>query len=80
MIKYQRSKREPTVKQIEINPTISHLVAVSNNSVIGVDNHLPWTLKADLKHLSAYTQKKRSLWVKIRSLRLAERYRTEKIL
>jgi len=58
MIKYQRSKREPTVKQIETNPTISHLVAVSNNSVIGVDDHLPWTLKADLKHFSAYTQKK----------------------
>ena len=68
------------MKKIKTDPTISHLAAVSNNSVIGVDNHLPWTLKADLKHLSAYTQKKRSLWVKIRSLRLAERYRTEKIL
>lgn len=68
------------MKKVKTDPTISHLVAVSNNSVIGVDNHLPWTLKADLKHVSAYTQKKRSLWVKIRSLRLAERYRTEKIL
>ena len=53
MIKYQRRKKEPTLKQIETNPTIAHLVAVSNNSVIGADNHLPWTLKADLKHLSA---------------------------
>ena len=68
------------MKKVKTDLTISHLVAVSNNSVIGVDNHLPWTLKADLKHLSAYTQKKRSLWVKIRSLLLAERYRTEKIL
>ena len=46
------------MKKVKTDPTISHLVAVSNNSVIGVDNHLPWTLKADLKHLSAYTQKK----------------------
>ena len=30
---------------------ISHLVALSNNSVIGVNNDLPWTLKRDLKHL-----------------------------
>ena len=50
------------------------------DEVIGVDNHLPWTLKADLKHLSAYTQKKAVIMGKIRSLRLADRYRTEKIL
>ncbi|NCV46377.1 MAG: dihydrofolate reductase, partial [Proteobacteria bacterium] len=27
---------------------ISHLVAVSNDLVIGVDNDLPWNLKDDL--------------------------------
>ena len=37
---------------------ISHLVALSNNSVIGVNNDLPWTLKRDLKHFSSYTQNK----------------------
>jgi dihydrofolate reductase len=37
---------------------ISHLVALSNNSVIGVNNDLPWTLKKDLKHFSSYTQNK----------------------
>ena len=37
---------------------ISHLVALSNNLVIGVNNDLPWTLKKDLKHFSAYTQNK----------------------
>ena len=46
------------MKKVKTDPTISHLVAVSNNSVIGVDNHLPWTLKADLQHFSIYTQKK----------------------
>ena len=35
--------------------TISHLVAVSNNLVIGVDNDLPWSLKADLAHFKKYT-------------------------
>ena len=35
--------------------TISHLVAVSNNLVIGVDNDLPWNLKADLAHFKKYT-------------------------
>ena len=34
---------------------ISHLVAVSNNLVIGVDNDLPWNLKADLAHFKKYT-------------------------
>ena len=37
---------------------ISHLVALSNNFVIGVDNDLPWKLKKDLKHFSTYTQNK----------------------
>ena len=35
--------------------TISHLVAVSNNLVIGVDNDLPWNLRADLAHFKKYT-------------------------
>ena len=37
---------------------ISHLVALSNNFVIGVNNDLPWKLKRDLQHFSAYTQNK----------------------
>jgi dihydrofolate reductase len=37
---------------------ISHLVALSNNFVIGVNNDLPWRLKKDLQHFSAYTQNK----------------------
>ena len=37
---------------------ISHLVALSNNYVIGVNNDLPWKLKKDLRHFSAYTQNK----------------------
>ena len=37
---------------------LSHLVALSNNLVIGVNNDLPWKLKKDLKHFSAYTQNK----------------------
>ena len=37
---------------------ISHLVALSNNFVIGVNNDLPWELKKDLQHFSAYTQNK----------------------
>jgi len=41
-----------------LKTTISHLVALSNNRVIGVDNDLPWTLKKDLQHFSAYTQNK----------------------
>ena len=35
--------------------TISHLVAVSKNLVIVVDNNLPWNLKADLAHFKKYT-------------------------
>jgi dihydrofolate reductase len=38
--------------------TISHLDAVSNNLVIGVDNGLPWNLKADLAHFKKYTLNK----------------------
>ena len=37
---------------------ISHLVALSNNFVIGVNNDLPWKLKKDLQHFNAYTQNK----------------------
>jgi len=37
---------------------ISHLVAISNNFVIGVNNDLPWKLKKDLQHFIAYTQSK----------------------
>ena len=42
----------------QFNMIISHLVALSNNSVIGVNNDLPWKLKKDLQHFSAYTQNK----------------------
>ena len=37
---------------------ISHLVAVSNELVIGVDNDLPWNLKDDLAHFKKYTLNK----------------------
>ena len=37
---------------------ISHVVALSNNNVIGVDNDLPWSLKADLSHFKKYTTNK----------------------
>jgi len=37
---------------------ISHLVAVSNELVIGVDNDLPWNLKDDLAHFKNYTLNK----------------------
>ena len=38
--------------------TISHVVALSNNNVIGKDNDLPWNLKTDLKHFREYTTNK----------------------
>ena len=38
--------------------TISHVVALSNNNVIGKDNDLPWSLKTDLKHFREYTTNK----------------------
>ena len=37
---------------------ISHLVAVSNDLVIGLDNDLPWNLKDDLAHFKKYTLNK----------------------
>ena len=37
---------------------ISHVVALSNNRVIGVNNNLPWSLKKDLAHFRAYTTNK----------------------
>ena len=37
---------------------ISHLVAVSNDLVIGVNNDLPWNLKDDLAHFKRYTLNK----------------------
>ncbi len=37
---------------------ISHVVALSNNRVIGVNNDLPWSLKKDLAHFKAYTTNK----------------------
>ena len=37
---------------------ISHLVALSNNNVIGVNNDLPWKLKTDLIHFKNYTTNK----------------------
>ena len=37
---------------------ISHVVAMSNNNVIGVDNNLPWNLKTDLAHFKEYTSNK----------------------
>ena len=37
---------------------ISHLVAISNNNVIGVNNDLPWNLKDDLAHFKKYTLNK----------------------
>ena len=38
--------------------TISHVVALSVNKVIGVDNNLPWNLKTDLSHFKEYTTNK----------------------
>ena len=37
---------------------ISHVVALSNNNVIGIDNDLPWNLKTDLNHFKEYTTNK----------------------
>lgn len=38
--------------------TISIIVAVANNRVIGVDGHLPWRLPADMKRFVATTMGK----------------------
>ena len=43
---------------------ISHLVAVSNDIVIGVDNDLPWNLKDELAHFNKYTLNKISIRVR----------------
>ena len=41
---------------------ISHVVALSNNNVIGVDNNLPWNLKSDLVHFKTIPQIRLSSW------------------
>lgn len=41
-----------------MNLIISHVVAMSNNRVIGVNNDLPWSLKDDLAHFKEYTTEK----------------------
>ena len=41
-----------------MNLIISHVVAMSNNWVIGVNNDLPWSLKDDLAHFKEYTTEK----------------------
>ena len=38
-----------------MNSVISHVVAMSSNNVIGVNNKLPWQLKDDLEHFKKYT-------------------------
>ncbi|WP_373083787.1 dihydrofolate reductase [Zhongshania sp.] len=38
--------------------TVSMIVAMANNRVIGVNNQLPWHLPADLKHFKATTMGK----------------------
>ena len=45
-------------KDGNMNIVISHVVALSNNNVIGVDNNLPWNLKTDLIHFKNYTTNK----------------------
>ena len=37
---------------------ISHVVALSNNNVIGINNNLPWNLRKDLAHFKEYTTNK----------------------
>ena len=37
---------------------ISHVVALSNNNVIGVNNDVPWSLRKDLAHFKEYTTNK----------------------
>lgn len=36
-------------------PTLTLIAAVASNGVIGIDNRLPWSLPADLKHFKALT-------------------------
>ena len=45
----------PLKQNGNLKMVISHLVAVSNNNVIGKDNDLPWKLKRDLQHFKNYT-------------------------
>ena len=40
---------------METAPRLSLIVAMARNRAIGVDNHLPWHLPADLKHFRALT-------------------------
>jgi dihydrofolate reductase len=58
--------------QWQFKMNISHLVALSNNLVIGVNNDLPWTLKRDLKHFSFYTQNKAIVMGRIEVVRSLE--------
>jgi dihydrofolate reductase len=41
-----------------MKPSISLIVAMANNGVIGVDNRLPWRLPADLQHFKSITMGK----------------------
>ncbi len=36
-------------------PILTLIAAVARNGVIGIDNHLPWHLPADLRHFKALT-------------------------
>jgi dihydrofolate reductase len=36
-------------------PLLSLIAAIARNGVIGIDNHLPWHLPADLKHFKTLT-------------------------
>lgn len=51
----QDSEHNTALKKPQL---ISHVVAFSNNRVIGVDNDLPWRLPNDLKHFKKLTLNK----------------------
>jgi dihydrofolate reductase len=36
-------------------PILTLIAAIARNGVIGIDNHLPWRLPADIKHFKALT-------------------------
>ena len=59
---------------------ISHVVALSNNRVIGKDNDLPWNLKTDLKHFREYTTNKILIMGEKHSNQLEDLYQIEQIL